>query len=246
VRRRLAAPHRYRKGLLAISVQVRRAHLACSIRRVTATGSPTPRSQRRGRRPDLPPDVERGLLLDAGLAVLRRNSYGRATLDDVLAESGLSTRAVYRHFRTIDELLCAVYRRDADQAVNMLTSRLAHADTPLRGLQEWVDEVLSLAYNARRKRRLHLFDLQSSAGGMQAERELGRQRSIAPLVDVLRAGKTDGTFPLAEPELDAPAIMAIAATAINGSAAIRRLLPKRDDAFAYVMRFVLPKLGYED
>jgi AcrR family transcriptional regulator len=185
------------------------------------------------------------MLLDAGLAVLRRNGYERATLDDVLAESGLSTRAVYRHFRTIDELLCAVFRKDADRAVDKLVSRLAQAETPLDGLQEWVDEVLSLAYNPRRKQRLQLVGFQSSAAGLRAELERGRECSIAPLVAVLRAGKTDGSFPNAEPELDAPAISALVTTAINGSEAFRQLLPTRDDAVDYLMRFILPKLGYE-
>ncbi len=218
------------------------------IRCVSATGSSATRTGR-GRRPDLAPDVERTLLLDAGLAVLRRNGYQRATLDAVLAESGLSTRAVYRHFPTIDELLCAVLRRDLDLAVEKLTTRLAQADTPLRGLEEWVDEVLSLAYNPRRNQRLHLVGVsgpQSAAGGMRTELERGRQRSIAPLVKVLDAGKADGTFPGAEPDLDGPAILAVASTVINASGALRRLLPTRDDAFAYVMRFVLPKLGHRD
>lgn len=221
-----------------------RGWLACTIRAVPAassSASPT----RRGRRPDLAPDVERCLLLDAGLAVLRRTGYQRATLDAVLAESGLSTRAVYRHFRTIDELLCAVLRRDLDLAVEKITSRVARAETPLRGLEEWVDEVLSLSYNPRRNQRLNLVGVrgpQSMARGMQAELDRGGERSIVPLVKVLHAGKADGTFPRAEPELDGPAIMAITASTINGSSTLRRLLPTRDDAFAYVMRFILSKL----
>jgi AcrR family transcriptional regulator len=215
-------------------------------RTVTTTGTPAGRS-RRGRRPDLAPDVERTALLDAGLAVLRRNGYERATLDDVLTESGLSTRAVYRHFRTIDELLCAVFRRDADQAVNKLVARLAQAPTALQGLQAWVDEVLSLAYNPRRNQRLHLVGFRgfhSPAGGLRAESERGREMSIAPLVEVLQAGRADGVFPDAEPELDAQAIQAIITSALNGSGAFCRLLPNRHDASAYVMRLILPKLGH--
>ena len=61
---------------------------------------------------------------------------------------------------------------------------------------------------------------------------------------VLYAGKADGTFPGAEPHLDGPAILAVASTVINGGSALRRLLPTRDAAFAYVMRFALRKLGH--
>jgi AcrR family transcriptional regulator len=214
------------------------------LNRVSTTDSAAA-GARRGRRPDLAPEIERKILLDAGLAVLRRNGCERATLDDVLAQSGLSTRAVYRHFRTVDELLCAVFRRDADQAVAKLVSRLAQADTPLNRLEAWVDEVLSFAYNPHRNQRLHLVGFRgfhSPGGGLQTEFERGRERSIAPLVEILEAGKADGTFPNAESELDARAIQAVITSLITGSGPVRRLLPTREDAFAYIMRLILPKL----
>ena len=41
---------------------------------------------------------EQQALIDAGLAVLRRNGSEGLTVNDVLAEAELSTRAFYRHF----------------------------------------------------------------------------------------------------------------------------------------------------
>ncbi|MGA7416454.1 MAG: helix-turn-helix domain-containing protein [Acidimicrobiales bacterium] len=56
------------------------------------------------------------LLLDAGLVVMERNGYQDAAVADILAEADLSTRSFYRHFESKDQLLCALYRREAEAA----------------------------------------------------------------------------------------------------------------------------------
>src|SRR4051812_20043747 len=57
--------------------------------------------------------AEAGALLEAALTVLRRKGATGLTVADVLGESGLSTRAFYRHFESKDALLLALF--DADQ-----------------------------------------------------------------------------------------------------------------------------------
>src|SRR6478752_6492820 len=121
-----------------------------------ASDPAAPEAARRGRKPALDAGVERRLLLDAGLAVLRRSGYERATLDDVLGESGLGTRAFYRHFASKDELLCAIYREEADASVQRVTSRLDTAATPMDALIAWVDEILSIAFRTSRASRARL------------------------------------------------------------------------------------------
>src|SRR6202050_5878896 len=54
------------------------------------------------------------ILLDAALAVMGRNGYVDAAVADILREADLSTRSFYRHFESKDQLLCALYRREAE------------------------------------------------------------------------------------------------------------------------------------
>src|SRR5947199_263952 len=58
-------------------------------------------------------DTEERALVEAAHRAMRRNGFSGATVADILAEAGLSTRAFYRHFASKDELLLAMYRRDS-------------------------------------------------------------------------------------------------------------------------------------
>ena len=42
------------------------------------------------------------------------NDYASATVQDILDEAGLSTRAFYRHFGSKDDLFHALFRREAE------------------------------------------------------------------------------------------------------------------------------------
>jgi AcrR family transcriptional regulator len=210
-----------------------------------ASDPAAPEAARRGRKPALDAGVERRLLLDAGLAVLRRSGYERATLDDVLGESGLGTRAFYRHFASKDELLCAIYREEADASVQRVTRRLDAAATPMDALIAWVDEILSIAFRTGRASRARLLWVggATTVVGYAEERERSMRRFAAPLVPVLEEGRRTGLFPDADPEPDAATINAIAWSAIAGFAtsAGPRLGPER--ARDHVLRFALRALG---
>jgi AcrR family transcriptional regulator len=201
----------------------------------------------RGRRPALEAGVERRLLLDAGLAVLRRSGYERATLDDVLAEAGLGTRAFYRHFSSKDELLCAIYRREADASVQRVTRRLAVAANPMDALTAWVDEILSIAFRSSRATRARILWVggATTVVGYDAERERSMRMLAAPLVPVLEEGRRTGVFPDADPEADAETINAIAWSAMAGFTTATGPRLDRDRARAHVLRFVLRALGYD-
>jgi len=199
---------------------------------------------RRGRRPALAPDVEQRALLDAGLAVLRRSGYERATLDEVLAEAGLGSRAFYRHFPSKDELLRAIYRREADTSVQRLARRVEAAGTPLEGLVAWVDEILSIAFRPSRLSRARLLWVSGATTSVNSdlERHGSAQAFAAPLVQVLEEGRRLGVFPDADPDADAVTITAIAWSAIAGfAAAAPRLGPEK--ARDHVLRFALGAVG---
>jgi AcrR family transcriptional regulator len=93
------------------------------------------------------------LLLDAGFAVIGRKGYGDATVADVLAEAGLSTRSFYRHFASKDELLQAIFRRDAERLAAAVTERVEAAPDPAEALRVWIDEILGFGLGRTRAQR---------------------------------------------------------------------------------------------
>lgn len=180
---------------------------------------------------------ERRALIDAGLAVLRRRGSEGCTVADVLAEAGLSTRAFYRHFSSKDELVLAIYERDALPTQTRLRERLAAATTPRAAIEVWVDETLALGFDARRARRTQPLAKEGLRLRAQFPREFAAMEAgvIDPLAEILRA------FPAAHPERDARSIHAVAWALVEERFAGGTLT--RDEARAHVLRFCLPALG---
>lgn len=186
------------------------------------------------------------MLLDATTAVMRRNAYASATVQDILTEAGLSTRSFYRHFQSKDDLLKAIYRRDAEQAAKSIADRVAAAPSPLQAVEEWIDELLSFGYEARRARRVAMIraEITRKANGFEDEEEYACQLMTGPLVAALKAGKKDGMFPSTVPDRDALAIYALTsqawAWALDG-----RFGLSRKAALQHILRFCLPALGWD-
>lgn len=75
----------------------------------------------------------RDQLVDAAEACFLRLGLDKATVDEIAAEAGVSRATVYRHVRDRDELVLAVFAREADR----LLARMAAA-----GARSVVDGVL--------------------------------------------------------------------------------------------------------
>jgi AcrR family transcriptional regulator len=190
------------------------------------------------------PADELRLLFDATLAVMERNGYADAAVADILAEAGLSTRSFYRHFQSKDQLLCALYRHEAEGVAARLAGRVSAAATPLEALDGWIDEIMSLGYHRRKAARAAVL---GSPGAMRAEGYAAESRRAitllsAPLRDLLTAGQRDGTFPLADPAADAPLIESVVWTAA-GLSPLRQPTRPRADAFRAVRSFCWRALG---
>jgi AcrR family transcriptional regulator len=191
-------------------------------------------------------ETEIRLILEAGTAVMRRNAYAAATVQDILDEAGLSTRAFYRHFQSKDDLVKAIYRRDAESAARRITTRVQRAVTPREALEEWVDELLSFGFDARRAERVAMIrsEVGRKATGYREEESVAAELMTRPLVATLTAGKDDGTFPETTPERDALTIYALTSEiwhwALDGKIRISRRA-----ALEHVLRFCLPALGWK-
>jgi AcrR family transcriptional regulator len=176
-------------------------------------------------------------LVEAGMRVMRARGASGLTVADVLREAGLSTRAFYRHFRTKDELVLAIYEREAVRAHARLRERMAAARSPGEAVEAWIDATLSLAFDPRRARRTRV--LAAEGGRLQAEHPAEFARILdgllEPLATALRG--LSGT----DPTRDARSIYAVtwglvAEKLAGGSVTF-------EEARAHVRRFCLPAVG---
>jgi AcrR family transcriptional regulator len=190
------------------------------------------------------PDEERDRILAGTLEVLRRNDGEEATVADILTESGLSTRAFYRHFETKEDVVRALYQQDAESFGGHLRSRVEAAGDPDQALGTWVMEMLGLGYDRRRAERRSALSSPMVArvvAGSQAL-QLGADVLVAPLKTVLEDGLAAGLFPDARPELDVRSIRAMTMEAVTwANTGIVRL--SRREAADHVLRFSCAALG---
>ncbi len=151
------------------------------------------------------------ILLDAALVVMERNGFADAAVADILREADLSTRSFYRHFESKDQLLCALFRREADAAAARLNAKVAAAGDPRAALDAWIDEIMSFGRHRVKATRVTVL---GSPAAMKAEGYTEEMRHastvlLAPLEALLAAGAADGSFPLADPAADAPLIQSV-------------------------------------
>ena len=203
------------------------------------TAAQPARSPGRPRRFD--PDTEVRLILDAAQKLLRENDYEDVSVGAILDESSLSTRSFYRHFSSKDELLIALYRTNAAQMADILSTLVVAAPDPRGGLEAWVDGMLRLRFHPPTARRVALFGSPSarrSTGYAHAERE-ARALLVGPLLDVLVAGRSDGSMPLARPDVDARTIYALAWDVMRWDSPELTLGEAREQ----ILRFALQGVG---
>ncbi len=190
------------------------------------------------------PADELRLLFDATLRVMERNGYADASVADILAEAGLSTRSFYRHFLSKDQLLCALYRAEAERVAERIRAKVSDAANPRAALDSWIEEIMNLGYHRGKAARVAVM---SSPGAVRADGYAEEIRHAAalltvPLEALLAAGKRDGTYPLADPAPDALHIRSVtwAAAGLNP---LRDVSGSREQAVASVRSFCWRALG---
>ncbi len=148
------------------------------------------------------------MLFDAALAVMQRNGYSDVAVVDILREADLSTRSFYRHFESKDQLLCALFRREAEEAAARLNAKVDTAPGPRAALVAWIDEILSFGHHRAKVARVSVLGSPGAmkADGYDEEMRHASKLLMEPLTELLIAGRADGSFPLADPAGDAPLI----------------------------------------
>jgi AcrR family transcriptional regulator len=90
--------------------------------------------------------AEAEALMAAGMAVMVRNgTERRATVAEIVRESGLSNQAFYRHFAGKDDLVAALIDAGARRLAGYLEHRMAALEEPVEQIRAWVAGVLAQA-----------------------------------------------------------------------------------------------------
>jgi AcrR family transcriptional regulator len=155
---------------------------------------------------------DRGCIIEAAYTCLSQPHTGPIPVAAILHRAGVSSRAFYRHFGSKDELFLAMLRAETDALIDRL-DRISADDTadPADQLRDWIIGMFGLIHDDQTRMHFTVIDSDEvrAAKGYRETREkahAGRERS---LVQILRRGREEGSFPLADPENDAFAINAV-------------------------------------
>jgi AcrR family transcriptional regulator len=162
--------------------------------------------------PDTATDDDRGCIIDAAYTCLSEPHAGPIPVAAILQRAGVSTRAFYRHFASKDELFLAMLRQESDALAHRLDRIVDDVPgSPVDQLKAWIDQMFGWMHDAELRMHLTVIDSDEvrAAKGYRETRERAHADRERSLIDILRRGREDGSFPLADPERDAVAISAV-------------------------------------
>jgi AcrR family transcriptional regulator len=122
-------------------------------------------------------------IVDATYRVIERSGGFDPTLRDILQESGLSTQAFYRHFRSKDELLLILLDDGRRRLLGYLSHRMGKQSSPAGKVRAWIEGVLAQAAHPEAARRTRPFVANQDRLAEQFPAE--QQKSVDLLVDLL-------------------------------------------------------------
>jgi len=188
-------------------------------------------------------DDDRGCIIDAAYSCLAEPHSGPIPVAAILQRAGVSTRAFYRHFESKDELFLALLRQESDALADRLDRIVDETGDPVGQLKAWISGMFGWMHDEEMRMHLTVIDSDEvrAAKGYRETRERAHADRERSLVEILRRGRDDGSFPLADPEHDAIAISAvISREMVNQSPGDVQRLQRSID---WVLEFSLRALG---
>lgn len=189
-------------------------------------------------------DRDRERIIKAAYACLSQPHAGPVPVAAILQRAGVSTRAFYRHFESKDELFLAMLREETEALTRRLDRLVEEKSAvPAEQLEAWIEAMFGLIHDDETRMHFTVIDSDEvrAAKGYRVTREKAHADRERSLVEILRRGRDDGSFPLADPEQDAVAINAIISRVL-----IRQTFDDHDGlrrAKARVLDFALRALG---
>ena len=160
-------------------------------------------------------------IIDAAYGCLYEPHSGPIPVAAILGRAGLSTRAFYRHFSSKDELFLAMLRQEGEALAGRLDRIVDEVSGgPVEQLTAWIETMYVLARDPDLRMHLTVIDsdeVRAATGYREARERLHADRERS-LERVLRNGRDDGSFPLAQPPRDAVFISAIVSRELTISA----------------------------
>jgi AcrR family transcriptional regulator len=162
-------------------------------------------------------------IIEATYRVIERTGGVDPTLRDILRESGLSTQAFYKHFRTKDELLLVLLDDGRRQLLSYLNHRMSAADTPEGQIRAWIEGVLMQANHpdAAARTRPFLANQERLAEHFPAEQQASVDLVVAALASAVEGTRAAGGRSRREARRDALAIYHLCFGALRGHLAAR-------------------------
>jgi AcrR family transcriptional regulator len=158
----------------------------------------------------------RDKILDSAEALYIRKSFNETSMNDIVAESGLSKGALYNHFKSKEELIIAIYDRFTQRTLEQLKTMLEAEPTAKRKL-ELIGEVAFVA-TADRPRAFQAmnFEFMVAASRMEAlapRIESRYRETVGLLRDTIQGGVDSGEF---RGDVDACMVASILFAAADG------------------------------
>lgn len=193
--------------------------------------------------PQTDSDSERDRLIAAARQVMERNGWWGFKVENVLKQSGLSTRSFYRHFEKKSDLLVAVLDEELDDLAVRLQDATAAPTTHSDKVRAYITETIDFAYSPDfAKRSSLLASLWRELIDEYPEAiEHCTEKLIAPLSEIMTVGQASGELKCEDPVSDSRAIFYMlwsitADQAALGSGATRATV--EDMALGFVTRAV--------
>ena len=157
-------------------------------------------------------ETEIARLVTAAFRLIEQTGDLEPKVSDILAESGLSNQAFYRHFRSKRELLVAVLDEGIRGLGRYLEGRMAGATSPEAAVREWIRGMAAQAMDPAGAAASRPFALARGrlAESFPAEVAGSALQVTAPLRRVLEQAQSLGELPVSvhgpSAELDAEAL----------------------------------------
>ena len=183
-------------------------------------------------------------IVEATYGLIERTGSLDPSLRDILADTGLSTQAFYRLFRSKDELLLVLLDDGRRRLVDYLAGRMAAETLPTDKVRAWIEGVLAQASTPKSAERTRPF--LANEDRLSELFPVEQRESVDLLVDLLVQPLTDATPADGSPDAprrDAEAIYRLVFGLLHAHL-IQRSRPSAD-TIGHTVRFCMLGAGLD-